>query len=220
MTKPVIAVDVDEVLCEFVPPLLQFYNQKHNDNIQFANFNSYQFWEVWGGDSQNAAKLVNEFFTTEGFLNQSPIPHSQQVLSRLKEKYDLVVVTSRQHFLREHTQKFLDTYYSGIFHELKMGNHYGDDGRKQSKPELCQEAGAILLIDDSIDYVTHVAEHEMKAILFGDYPWNRRDIHDKHNVHIRKVVDWLQVESAIEDLLNNQNNQNHNNKQQWKIDWD
>jgi uncharacterized HAD superfamily protein len=197
--KPVIAVDVDEVLMEFVCPLLHFYNHKHNDSILFENFNSYQFWEVWGGTSENASKLVSEFFTTEGFLKQSPLEHSQIVLSRMKEKYDLVVVTSRQHVLRDHTQMFLDTHYPGIFHELKMGNHYGDEGRKQSKPELCKEAGAVLLIDDSIDYVTHVAQHDMKALLFGDYPWNRKEY--EHKKHIRRVNTWLQVEEAIEELL-------------------
>jgi 5'(3')-deoxyribonucleotidase len=200
-TKPIIAVDVDEVLTPLVPHLLQFYNKKHNDCIQFEHFNSYQFWKVWGGTQDNASKLVNEFITTAEFLNQRPIAHSQEVLNALKSHYDFVVVTSRQHFLRDHTQQFMDMFFPGVFTELKMGNHYGEHGEKKTKAELCKEAGACLLIDDSVDYVQHVALHGIKAILFGDYPWNKCD--DLH-ASVRRVKDWREVPVAIEELLHKQ----------------
>ncbi len=200
-TKPIIAVDVDEVLMPFVPSLLNYYNEKHNDSIPFEQFNSYQFWKVWGGTSENAARLVNEFFTTDLFLNQGPLPDAHSILSSLTDQYDFVVVTSRQHFLRDHTQQFLDRHFPGIFKELKMGNHYGDEGVKKSKPELCEEANACLLIDDSLDYVTHVASHDIKAVLFGDYPWNREAYEEHLSASIRRVTDWSQVPAAIEELL-------------------
>jgi hypothetical protein len=65
--KPIIAVDIDEVLTPFVKHLLEFYNARFPSSpILLENFHSYQFWEVWGGTAHDASSLVNEFFESQG----------------------------------------------------------------------------------------------------------------------------------------------------------
>jgi uncharacterized HAD superfamily protein len=198
--KPIIAVDIDEVLTPFVKHLLDFYNKRFPENqILLENFHSYQFWEVWGGTMHEANNLVDEFFKSDDFKSQQPLEHAVQTLQKLKERFELVIVTSRQHAIKDHTHEFLDKYYPGIFSSVLMGNHYGKEGVKKSKPDMCKEIGAVLLIDDSLDYARQCAEANLDAILFGDYPWNRTkyDLHE----NIVRVAHWKDVEQAIDKIL-------------------
>ncbi|KAL0479000.1 hypothetical protein AKO1_007878 [Acrasis kona] len=199
--NPVIAVDIDEVLCPFVELLAEFYNRTHPtaSPTHVDHFHSYQFSKVWKHlTEEQCAEIVEKFFESDEFAKQAPIKNASETLTRLKSKFDLVVVTSRQHVIKDRTEKLLNNYYPGIFSKVLMGNHWGRDGKKVSKADLCKEANAILLIDDSLDYANNVAQNDLKAILFGDYAWNQtsQDLH--HN--ITKVSGWDQVEEAIDKL--------------------
>lgn len=65
-TKAVIGVDVDDVLTPLISHLLEFYNKKHNAQIQFEDFRSFRYHEVniyqcfqnkhiWNTESHNNA---------------------------------------------------------------------------------------------------------------------------------------------------------------------
>lgn len=118
------------------------------------------------------------FFESDEFKNLTPIKGSFEVLKNLKQKYRLVVVTSRQSILEMQTKEFLNKYYPGIFDEVLLGNHYGGfsfskelilsiEGKKRSKPEMCKEVGAKLLIDDSFHYCTECATADIKVCQHG-----------------------------------------------------
>lgn len=47
--KPVLAVDVDEVLAYFIPSLVEFHNESYSTTLSPESFFSYEFHEVWGG---------------------------------------------------------------------------------------------------------------------------------------------------------------------------
>ena len=48
--KQVIAVDIDEVLAQFMPTLARFHNDNYNTSLVIEDFQSYRFNEVWGGN--------------------------------------------------------------------------------------------------------------------------------------------------------------------------
>jgi len=45
-TKPVIGVDVDDVLTPLISHLLEFYNRKYDAQIRFEDFLSFRYHEV------------------------------------------------------------------------------------------------------------------------------------------------------------------------------
>eukprot|EP00761_Pharyngomonas_kirbyi_P001564 gb/GECH01001568.1/.p1 GENE.gb/GECH01001568.1/~~gb/GECH01001568.1/.p1 ORF type:complete len:205 (+),score=54.90 gb/GECH01001568.1/:1-615(+) len=194
----VIACDLDEVLGTFVEQLAQFHNRVYNTNLSLSDFDSYQFWNVWGGNAKEAATKINEFFESPEFDSLKPIPGAHEALKELKEKgYTLVLVTSRQTFLKEKTMKFLDKNYPGIFDQVRLGNHYGE-GKKKSKPEMCRELGASILIDDSLKYCTECAHDDIKAVLFdlnGEYPWNNTD--EPLHSNITRVSNWKEALNVV-----------------------
>ena len=49
--------------------------------------------------------------------------------------------------------------FPGIFTGVLFGNHWGTEGAKESKPDMCKRIGAVTLIDDATKYVQDCAEH-------------------------------------------------------------
>ncbi|MGH7234327.1 MAG: hypothetical protein ACREF7_02680, partial [Candidatus Saccharimonadales bacterium] len=60
----------------------------------------------------------------------------------------------------------------------------------KSKAEVCQELGAIALIDDSLGHTKECAEVGIEGILFGDYYWNQVDVLPPG---VTRCVDWQAV---------------------------
>lgn len=54
--KPVLAVDVDEVIAYFIPSLAAFHNEKFAGDITLTadSFFSYDFCKVWGGTMEDS----------------------------------------------------------------------------------------------------------------------------------------------------------------------
>lgn len=181
----IIAVDLDEVLGEFIPQLTKFYNQNVSNysfaipaSLEPADFFSYRFCEVWGGDDKQSVEIVEAFFESPFFQDGLPlVPGAVQGVKALKDAgYELVIVTSRQLFLEVITRRWLDDNFpAGTFSRVAFGNHWGNTGRKISKPELCKELNASHIIDDAVLYCRQCADGGIRALLFGHYGWNTND---------------------------------------------
>src|SRR3989338_6298738 len=90
--KPIIAVDIDEVLAPFVPLLIEFYNKNHllegQDPLHLEMFNSYHFRNVWGGSEERSKEIVNQFLDSDSFVNQPILDKlAFAVLQKLSLKY-------------------------------------------------------------------------------------------------------------------------------------
>ena len=173
--RPVIAVDVDEVLADFIPTLALYHNEMWGSNLSSASFHSYEFHHVWGGTFEECNVKMLQFFETTHLDQLSPVKGALEALQWLKDETgaELHIVTSRQHAIADRTRYWIDTHFPGIFKEVHFGNHYSSSGQKRSKPEMCQDIGALVIIDDSQKYAGHCAEAGIPCVLFGDYAWNR-----------------------------------------------
>jgi hypothetical protein len=58
--KPVLAVDVDEVLAYFIPSLAEFHNEAYpaDKELTADSFHSYDFCNVWGGTPEDSYSKV------------------------------------------------------------------------------------------------------------------------------------------------------------------
>lgn len=169
---------------------------------------------------------MDGFFASSYFTNIKPIPHAFETLQMLKQEYDLHIVTSRQFAIQDTTLEWIEQHYPGLFSAVHFGNHYSKEGKVRSKPEMCRDIGAVLLIDDSLQYAMHCYKADIPVILFGDYAWNQMgSICATHfegcNVQIKsfepivhsamrgkanpntiyRLVDWRDVPQAIKFML-------------------
>lgn len=67
--KPVIAVDIDEVLAHLIPTLAKFHNDHYSGEVLTSNsFGGMEFHKVWGGTEDEAQQKV--LFCLQFFFKQ------------------------------------------------------------------------------------------------------------------------------------------------------
>lgn len=60
-SKPIIAVDIDEVLAQFIPKLADFHNDIYGGpSLSTESFVSYEFHKVWGGSIEECNQKVSK----------------------------------------------------------------------------------------------------------------------------------------------------------------
>ena len=61
-SKPVVAVDIDEVLAQFIPSLATFHNEVYGGTaLTSESFVSYEFHHVWGGTKEECSHKVSVY---------------------------------------------------------------------------------------------------------------------------------------------------------------
>ncbi|XP_048227497.1 uncharacterized protein LOC8259020 isoform X2 [Ricinus communis] len=136
----VVAVDVDEVLGNFVSALNRFIADRYSSNHSVSEYHVYEFFKIWNCSRDEADIRVHEFFKTSYFKSGIyPIPGAQKVLQKLSRLCKLSVVTSRQNVIKDHTVEWIEKHYPGVFQEIHFGNHFALDGESRPKSEICRQ---------------------------------------------------------------------------------
>ncbi|MFA5176364.1 MAG: hypothetical protein WC413_03860 [Candidatus Nanoarchaeia archaeon] len=168
-----IAVDLDEVLGEFLFPVLTYYNKLNHKDLKIDQFHCYDFWEVWGGTKQEAIQIVDDFFKKGYSEDIKPIPGAQQAINILKNKHNLIIVTSRWDNLRAHTEKWINKYYPNSFSEIYFSNDFSANNGNVKKSEICKKLGVNIIIEDNLHYALDCSKEGIISILL-DKPWNKQ----------------------------------------------
>ena len=189
-SKPTIAVDIDEVLFPMAPTFLSYYNTQHGTNYKLDQMTSYFLEDLTGESTEEMLAKIQAYLKAEIYTQGKPVIGSLGAIHKLREKFKLVVVTSRDHFFRGHTEAFLDSHFSGLYDELHYTHKPDSPDIRTPKYKICQEIKAIALIDDHLSNVVGCAENGIKGILFGDYPWNQTK---KLPEGVTRLKNWQEV---------------------------
>lgn len=190
-----IAIDIDDVLVEFVPSLARWYNDKFGTNLKKEDFYTFAFHEIWGGTHLESVGKVRKFLDSGIIKDLNVIEGAAEVLKELDNKgHELHIVTSRFPDLHEDTLIWLDRHFKGIFKEVHFGhNKISKQKDSLSKAERCKQLDIDLLIDDLPEHALECAKKGIRVLLF-DAPWNQ-DI--KENKKIKRVCGWGDVLKEI-----------------------
>lgn len=195
MNKPVIAVDIDDVLFPFVDGIAAYHNNLKGTNLTVDDFFSYNFVEVWGGEVDETERIVESFLGMDQ-LHLQPVHGAKEALARLSQDFEVVLVTARNQLFESATSAWLQHHLPELFSQVIFaGNHH--DGRPyRPKGVICEELGARLLIDDHPRNLLSVAEHGIDGVLFGTKAWSVRP---ETPARITPCKDWDAVVSYIYD---------------------
>ena len=188
MSKPVLAIDLDEVLGQFVESICHWHNRRFNTSLTSVDFISDHFSAVpgWGNDAATATKVREFLLGPSGdtnakgpaieFLAVQPVEGAKEALTKLSTLFDLVVVTARSEEIGVVTRDWLTLHFPNLFSRVILCNSYAADGThaRRSKGEVCKEIGAVALVDDNVGYCHDAARTVPFAFLFGNYSWNTR----------------------------------------------
>ncbi len=196
MPKPVLAVDIDEVLFPFVQEFVAHHNKTYATKLAQDDFFSYHFEEVIKDiDLEEAVRRVKDFTGGQHDVIE-PVQHAKEGVSRLAQRYDLVLLTARHPAYRANTLRWVEQHFPGAFRDLRMIGYERDSTiTPTTKAQVCRELDAVALVDDSTKYISQAVESGIRGILFGNYPWNQQvDLPEG----VIRVNDWLDLAEHLD----------------------
>jgi len=175
-----IGVDLDDNSFDFVGAYLLFHNETYKTNLKKEDFRIYSF----------NGNRIRKFYNTSFFSEIKPFPGAAEVLQKLKENNELIVVTSRPITIKEKTFEQIYRHFPNTFSEVFFSsNHYTKAKNSgKTKAEICLEKNVSLMIEDSLVYSKQCVEKGIKAILLDSF-WNQNgDLEG-----ITRVKDWKEI---------------------------
>lgn len=188
--RPTIAVDIDEVLMPHFIDLITWYNKEYGTSLTLED-NHPTEPDNWGTSDINVAiKRVHGFFDTPEFLNSQPYEEAITSLRILSKNYRLVVVTARDTIIEKVTRDWLNKHFKDLISDAHFAARYSLEGKAQTKTAIASTIKAGYLIDDALDHCEDAAKSGMRALLYGDYPWNQTN---KLPKGVTRVKNWQEV---------------------------
>ena len=193
--KPVIAIDIDDVLADYAQGFIDFTNRHWGTNLTVDDYDEHWI-NVWKVDIEEVRRRAEKIHDLSLVKNLTHNPSAGPVLDRLSQRFKLIVVTSRRIQNREDTLAWMKQHYPMIASEEITFNGFFDTITDQSihmtKGKIASDLGAAYLIDDQPKHCLSAAEHGVEALLFGDYGWNQLDDIPQG---VTRVKDWAAVEA-------------------------
>ncbi|MCF6139000.1 5' nucleotidase, NT5C type [Pseudalkalibacillus berkeleyi] len=169
-------IDMDSVICDLMTEWHSRYNKDYNDNL------SVQDLACWNSEKyvkEACGSKIYDYLDEPGlFINLKPLPHAIEVLGRLSEKHDILIVTSSRTYAYTEKEKWVEKHLPFIGSRNLIFTH-----RKE------MVIGDVLF-DDAPHNLNAFKETGRMSIAM-DYPYNR-------NVKVDRVSNWLEFEKWIE----------------------
>lgn len=194
MPKPLIAIDIDDVLCRNAEGFAAYSNSRWQTQMAAHDYD--EAWaQVWGVSQEEAERRAVELHGSGVIGTYEHVAAAVPVLVELGARFELVLVTSRRMAVKPETDRWIKRYFNNTF----SGVHYLGawesklaigDKLKLTKTEICRRIGANYLIDDQLKHCFSAAQAGVNTLLFGEYKWNSTtDL----PVGVTRAKDWQAV---------------------------
>ena len=192
-----IGVDIDEVLCPFTEPYMEFFNKRHGTRLTKEDFVHYNFDEITGVPLAECVRTCEAWSKAGHTSEMTPYPDALPALRKLKARgHELFVVSGRHAFSHAATREWLERHFPGIFTGVSFISFRSHDGDTTSKADRCRELGVRVLIEDDPHYIDECRAAGIPIILLAQ-PWNRAI---KADAAVRLAKDWDDILREIESL--------------------
>ena len=185
-----IGIDIDEVLADFVNPLVEFHNGEYGTNLKRNDFKSFNLRETWGGTYEDDLRKVYEFFNSNFCGKIVPLKGSQEAINFLSKSNEMITISSRPNYIVDETKKWINNYYLRCFRDTRF-TYQVKSNVGVKKRAICLEEDIGVLIEDVLNNVISCSEVVDKVILF-DAPWNQSNGLPKNVTRI-KNQNWSEV---------------------------
>lgn len=203
----VIAVDIDNVLIDFIGSFVDYANAELGYDIDKKTIKSNVLWPYFNIDRMGHWDIFFKYYKTEYASKAAPIKDCREVLSKLSKDHRIIAITGRPETVKAETESWLHTYLGDVIDEVIYTNTNLDenDPDRRSKSECCFAHKADIIIDDDHFFANECAEAGIPTIYFKT-PYNEKD---KRHDDLFVAEDWKHVLSIINErktrLHENQN---------------
>ncbi len=171
MKKPVLGLDLDDVLMDFNRSLADWHNAHHGTSYCREDIVSYQLSELWGTTRDESVRRICEFYHSPEHAVARCMSGAEFVLPELEEQYEVVVISARPERARGETLAWLEGHFPTLVDKLHLTNRF-DMGPELLKSEICKRLGVETFVDDAPMHHEDVSRVVTTSLLF-EAPWNR-----------------------------------------------
>ncbi|RTK94256.1 hypothetical protein EKI60_04440 [Candidatus Saccharibacteria bacterium] len=200
MKRKTIAVDLDDVLAYSAAAFVAYSNKQWGTTLEVDDFTEH--WaEMWGISIEETLKRRDRIYKDRVQVELDVMTDAKEALTRLADRFNLIIVTARPLVLQKGTLEWLDQYYKGVFSDVHFAGIWDTDtdheaANKMTKAKIIKELGADYFIDDHPKHCFAVAAEGVPTVLFGDYKWSRGlTLPDG----VTRVANWAEVEDYFRD---------------------
>ncbi|GAB2724271.1 5'(3')-deoxyribonucleotidase [Paenibacillus thermoaerophilus] len=180
MDKPILLLDMDSVIVDLMTEWHRRYNEDYNDNLSVEKLAS---WESELYVKPECGTKIYDYLDQPGlFANLPPVPGAIECLYRMRDDYELIIVTSSRTYAYTEKEQWVERHLPFIGKRNLIFAH---------RKELIR---GDLLFDDAPHNLEDFAATGRLAIAM-DYPYNR-------NVNVPRVNNWEQFERLVPVVLN------------------
>lgn len=191
-SKKIIAVDIDEVLADFIAYFVEYHNLTYQTQMTKDKVFSFSLHEVFGVTEEDISQKMIRFSKEGHDLKITLVPGAKEGIDALLKKgYELHLVTSRPGAIKKVTESWIAEHFPNKFTNLHhaFNPNIHKPGSKKKKWEICKEIGAEVLIEDFLPNAIGCAENGIKVYLM-DTPWNQTD---DLPIGIIRVKSWKEI---------------------------
>lgn len=114
-SNPIIAVDLDDVLCETNKAVSKWHNEVYGTKMDISNFYYYYYWKnpYWGTVKEMFDK-VGDFYKTDRIYHTTLVPGAREGIQALKDMgFRLIIVTARPEDA-DRSWKWVSKHFPGL----------------------------------------------------------------------------------------------------------
>jgi len=194
--KKKIAIDIDDVLLDFVNPFLTFWNHKYGTSFKKGDIFSFDLEKPLSVSKEEKNKSMEEFYNSSLFVNLPPILGARESLNFLNYNYENDILTSRQPYscngrMGEFTENSLENFFTGNYFKIFYSKNHEIQG--ESKADICRREGISFLIEDCLFYALECNRKGIPVFLMNN-PWNQANL---EGTLITRCENWEGVLQAI-----------------------
>ncbi len=192
-SKPVLGIDIDDVLLDLNAQLLSFHNDRYDSHLTFEQWFSFDLALMFDCSYEEKERRVAEFYASAYNDATQPIKGAREALATLSKTHTIHLITARPEYLRESTLLSLNSHFAGLFESVHFtGAHHISTIEKRTKADVCRELGVETFVDDAIHNAEDVAAIGCKVYLL-DRPWNQLPV----SAGITRVYSWEEIVSLV-----------------------
>lgn len=200
MTKPIIAIDIDDVLADYSAEFAVSSNRLWGTELTVDDYHE-DWMKVWGIGFEEVLERGKALFEDRIHERLNRKDGAAEVLTELGTDFDLMILTARGDSTKAATLEWFARHYPMIDHgSITFANLWANPEPgmvNRTKGDIAKRLGVAYIIDDQLKHCLAAAEHGIEALLFGDYRWNQAD---ELPQGVTRVENWGAVRTYFESI--------------------
>ena len=186
-----IYVDWDGVVQDTIEGMIPYLNNDLKMNLKKEDFHTLWWTGVFKKSKEETQKIYYDFYQTPYFSKIPFIDGAIDGIKKLSKEHALILVSSRQQYLREYTKYLIEQNFSEAIKKIRFTGNLQDPFSPYiiTKEQVCIEEKIDIAIEDDIDYVKKISPLIKKVLLFNQ-PWNQTNTLPDN---VKRVYNWNEV---------------------------